>query len=85
MVITEGNERYFYPHANNKCYECMVNVSQTYSIDDIIEGSIKIYNKDTDNYEEDKSKDITNLRKVYLTALARERYDLYKTNAYFGT
>ena len=85
VVITEGNERYFYPHANNKCYECMVNVSQTYSIDDIIEGSIKIYNKDMDNYEEDKSKDITNLRKVYLTALARERYDLYKTNAYFGT
>lgn len=84
VVINEGNERYFYPHANNKCYECMVNVSQEYSIDDIIEGSIKVYDKNTDTYVEDKTKDITNLRKVYLTALARERYDLYKTNAYFG-
>ena len=83
-VINEGNERYFYPHANNKCYECMVNAAQEYSIDDVIEGSIKVYDKNTDTYIEDKSKDITNLRKIYLTALARERYDLYKTNAYFG-
>ena len=85
VVINEGNERYFYPHANNKCYECMVNVSQEYNIDDIIEGSIKVYNKNTDTYIEDKTKNITNLRKVYLTAVARERYDLYKTNTYFGT
>lgn len=84
VVIIEGNERYFYPHANNKCYECMVNAAQEYNIDDVIEGSIKVYDKDTDTYVEDKTKDITNLRKVYLTALARERYDLYKTNAYFG-
>lgn len=84
VVIIEGNERYFYPHANNKCYECMVNAAQEYNIDDVIEGSIKVYDKNTDTYVEDKTKDITNLRKVYLTALARERYDLYKTNAYFG-
>lgn len=85
VVINEGNERYFYPHANNKCYECMVNASQEYNIDDIIEGTIKIYDKNTNTYIEDKTKDITNLRKIYLTALARERYDLYKTNSYFGT
>ena len=85
VVINEGNERYFYPHANNRCYECMVNISEEYNIDDIIEGSIKVYDKNTDTYIEDKTKDITNLRKVYITALARERYDLYKTNAYFGT
>ena len=35
----------YYPHANYKCYDCMVNMAQTYSIDDIIEGEIKVYNK----------------------------------------
>ena len=76
----------YYPHANYKCYDCMVNVAQTYSIDDIIEGEIKVYNKNTDQYEKDvqKSNSIGVLRKIYLTALAREKYDLYKTNSYFG-
>lgn len=83
VVITEGNEKYYYPHANSKCYECMVNVNETYSIDDIIEGKLKIYNKNTDSYIE-TNKDISDLRKTYLTALARERYDLYRTNGYFG-
>lgn len=77
----------YYPHANYKCYDCMVNMAQTYSIDDIIEGEIKVYNKNTDKYEKDvqKSNSITDLRKIYLTALAREKYDLYKTNSYFGS
>ena len=76
----------YYPHANYKCYDCMVNAAQTYSIDDIIEGKIKVYNKNTDEYEKDvqKSNNIAELRKIYLTALAREKYDLYKTNSYFG-
>lgn len=84
VVVNEGDERYFYPHANNKCYECMVSVAETYHIDDVIDGVIKVYNVNTDTYVEDKSIDVTRLRKIYLTALARERYDLYKTNGYFG-
>lgn len=84
VVIAEGNERYFYPHANSKCYECVVSISSNYSIDDIIEGKVRKYDKTSDSYVEDSSKDITNLRKIYLTALARERYDLYRTNGYFG-
>ena len=77
----------YYPHANSKCYDCMVNVSQSYSIDDIINGEVKVYNKNTDTYEKDaqKSSKIAELRKIYLTALAREKYDLYKTNSYFGS
>ena len=77
----------YYPHANYKCYDCMVNMAQTYSIDDIIDGEIKVYNKNTDQYEKDvqKSNSIGDLRKIYLTALAREKYDLYKTNSYFGS
>lgn len=82
-VSSDGNEIYFYPHANSQCYECMVNMGQTYNIDDVIQGKLKQYNKSTDTYEE-ISIDISELRKIYLTALARERYDLYKTNSYFG-
>lgn len=82
-VSVDGNEIYFYPHANSQCYECMVNIGQTYNIDDIIQGKVKQYNKNTDSYEE-VNKDISRLRKIYLTALAREKYDLYKTNSYFG-
>lgn len=82
-----GTTYAYYPHANAKCYDCLVNVAQAYSIDDIIAGEIKVYNKSTDDYEKDvqKSNSITELRKIYLTALAREKYDLYKTNSYFGS
>lgn len=87
VVITEGDERYYYPHANNRCYTCMVSATQTYNIDDIINGEVKIYNKNKDTFEKDNSKSQNiknnNLRKTYLTALARERYDLYRTNGYF--
>lgn len=89
VVITEGEERYFYPHANEKCYHCLVSVSETYDINDLIAGTIKTYDPNTDTYVVDNqatnSIASTNLRKIYLTALAREKYDLYKTNAYFGT
>lgn len=89
VVITEGNERYYYPHANERSYNCMVSIAEIYDIDDLIEGTIKKYNANTDTYEIDNlaTKNLTdsNLRKVYLTALAREKYDLYKTNTYFGT
>ena len=64
-----GNEEYtYYPHANQKCYDCIVNYADTYDIDDVLDG--------TEGNE--------NLRKIYLTALARERQNLYKTNDYLG-
>ena len=86
ITISEGNELYYYPHANQKDYQCLVNVSETYSIDDIISGSVKIFDpgKNEENFER-KSIKGSSLRKIYLTAIARERYDLYKTNFYFGT
>lgn len=85
-----GNENYtYYPHANERCYECLVSIAETYNIDDIISGKIKSYDKNTDIYVENNNA-TTNfknigLRKIYLTALARERQNLYKTNDYFGT
>lgn len=88
VVITEGNERYYYPHANDKCYSCMVSIAEIYDIDDLISGIMQSYNANTDTFEinNQATRNLvdTNLRKVYLTALAREKYDLYKTNAYFG-
>lgn len=77
VVVEDADpqEHYFHPHANDKCYECMVNVAQTYNIDDIIKGKLKVYDLSTDSYV-DSNIDISNLRKIYLTALARERYDL---------
>ncbi len=88
VVITEGDERYFYPHANAKCYNCIVSVAESYDVDDLLAGSMKTYDANTDTYIVDReatnSIRTSNLRKVYLTALAREKYDLYKTNSYFG-
>lgn len=83
VVITEGDERYYYPQYASKCYNCIVNVAQTYDINGIITGNLQRYNAKTNEYETVRNKDITALRKVYLTALARERYDLYRTNGYF--
>lgn len=86
VVITEGNEVHYYPHANNRCYNCMVNVTQAYNLDDIIVGKVKAYNKSTDEFDLDvRINNLELLRQTYLTALAREKYDLYRTNSYFGT
>ena len=84
VVITEGDERYYYPHANSKSYNCMINVSSTYDINDVISGTIKKFDPNETNNETINIKN-SELRKVYLTALAREKYDLYRTNNYFGT
>lgn len=73
VMSTENNELYYYPQPYTKCYNCIVNVSQTYELDDIIEGKLRKYNLKTDLYET-INKDITNLRTTYLTALGRERY-----------
>lgn len=68
---------WFYPRQELGCYECTVSTKLYYTANDIISGNNiiingKTYNKDNDNYSE--------LRKKYITALAREKYDLYKSN-----
>ena len=93
VKASETKLEYFYPHgvdnsniygsANFKyltgCYNCIVNSNADYNIDGIIKGEIKdyltgktLYNKN--NFE------LEAVRKTYLTGLARERYDLYKSN-----
>lgn len=64
-----GDSVYFFPQSHTSCYDCIVNMSDTYSIDDVVAGSTGIN---------------ATLRKTYLTALARCRYNLYTINGYFG-
>jgi len=59
---------YYYPQAYTSCYDCIVNVQDTYSTDDIINGTISA----------------PGLQEIYLRALARCRYDLYTVNKYFN-
>lgn len=93
VKVSETQLKYFYPHSvdNSKisgsanfkyltgCYNCIVNSNADYDIDGIIKGEIKdyltgktLYNKN--NFE------LEAVRQTYLTGLARERYDLYKSN-----
>ncbi len=79
IEVPENGEAHYYPQYYPKCYNCIVNVSINYDLDNIIEGKLKKYNIKTNMYET-QNKDITKLRKTYLTALGRERYNLYRTN-----
>ena len=69
------------------CYNCIVNATANYDVDDIISGndlidfenSVKNGGNGDISFKKNTSAYIS-VRKVYLTALARERYDLYKSN-----
>ncbi len=73
VKINEVSERYFYPQGigtiegktTTGCYNCIVDATPDYNIDDIVSGTLTGCNT---------------VRKVYLTALARERRDLYKSS-----
>ena len=60
------------------CYNCIVDATGDFNTDDIIDGTIEHY-EDENNilYKPD---DLVEIRTAYLTALARERQDLYKSN-----
>lgn len=92
VKITEDNEHYFYFQACGGdvltgCYNCIVNATGNYNTDDIIEGNDLIdYPDRVENGGDgtvsfrNNNTSYQNLRKIYLTALARERQDLYKSN-----
>lgn len=92
VKVSEIQTRYFYPqtrvksirangtaenYATTGCYNCIVNSSVDYDIDQIISGKIKHYDTGKILYNE---ADLQVVRKAYLTGLARERQDLYKSN-----
>ena len=87
VKISENNEKHFYFQSRvgvtlTSCYNCVVNATGNYSADDIIKGEIRHYeNKNNVLYDKDALKEI---RTAYLKALAREKYNLYKTNFDLG-
>lgn len=86
VKISENNEKHFYFQSRvgvtlTSCYNCVVNATGNYSADDIIKGEIKHYEDKNVLYNKG---DLEEIRKVYLTALAREKYYLYKTNFDLG-
>lgn len=83
LRISESDERHYYLQACNGdiltgCFNCIVKATADYDTDDIIDGTIEHYEDETSVIY--NSNDIAKIRKSYLTALARERYDLYKSN-----
>lgn len=80
-VEENGNTYYYYPHIVNNtkknylnCYKCIANLSEVYNLEQVIYGEVTdqygnvLYNKDS----------LNNIRTIYFTSLAREKYDLRK-------
>ena len=83
VEINESSSKYYYPQALggkmlSGCYNCIVDATGDYDINDIIDGTIEDYENEQNIIY--NSNDIRQIRQTYLTALARERYDLYKSN-----
>lgn len=84
IVKSEGEEYYYKHTINGKaytgCYHCIVEPSSKYKLQDILNGN----NNQIEGYDSRTNRNITynitNLRQKYLTVLAREKYNLYKTN-----
>ena len=86
VKISENNEKHFYFQSRvgvtlTSCYNCVVNATGNYSADDIIKGEIRHYEDKNVLYDKD---DLKEIRTAYLKALAREKYNLYKTNFDLG-
>ena len=74
------------------CYNCIVSGTAEYDVEDIIEGndlidfenSTEAGGNNVPSYKSSEANSTTTaygkIRTAYLTALARERYDIYKTN-----
>ena len=83
---TDGDYGYYFGHsptpntAYTGCYDCIVTMADTYTIDDIVTGATVIdQNNRSINLQ---SLNGINYMQMFLTALARERYDIYITNGY---
>lgn len=86
ILEKSGSENeYYYKHriGNNyytSCYQCIVNVNGKYYLDEILSGKILHEDSAFGSTIGTDINGISKLRQEYLTALAREKYDLYKTN-----
>ncbi len=85
---SSDDDLHFYLHASTNrtltgCYNCIVNATAEFDVDDIIDGNdlVKFENEVNNSGSISfRSNEYADVRKAYLTALARERNDLYKSN-----
>lgn len=76
---------YYYPHFGAGGYECVIGKeSLLFTSDNLMLGTKYHATSDTDVISsKENSMARPNVRKAYITALAREKYNLYKVNEYF--
>ena len=80
---------YYYPHSGSGAYECIIGKDEVlFTTDNLILGtgfhSINDAYEDEGTSEYEGRKPSENIRKAYITALAREKYNLYKVSDYFN-
>lgn len=80
---------YYYPHSGSGAYECVVGRQEIlFSTDNLILGTT--FHSSNDAYDNTNQSDYegtapgANVRKAYITALAREKYNVYKVSDYFN-
>ena len=80
---------YYYPHSGSGAYECIIGKDEVlFTTDNLILGTG--FHSTNDAYEDEGTseyegkKPSENIRKAYITALAREKYNLYKVSDYFN-
>lgn len=79
----ETTTLYYYPHTGAGGYECVIGREDVlFSSDNLILGTGFHSQSDAGSQKEGKTTGI-NVRTAYITALAREKYNLYKVNGYF--
>lgn len=79
----ETTTLYYYPHTGSGAYECEIGKNEIlFSSDNLmLDTGFKSINDAGSNKEGKKTGN--NVRVAYITALAREKYNLYKVNSYF--
>ena len=76
---------YYYPHSGSGAYECMIGKEDVlYSTDNLIKGTAFTSPNDAYDVTNPSNTPGSNVRKAYITALAREKYNLYKVSDYFN-
>lgn len=79
----ETNMLYYYPHSGSGAYECIIGKEDVlYTSDNLIKGTQFSNINDIETTKAGKTAN-AKVREAYITALAREKYNLYKVNAYF--
>ena len=91
VKVSENEIYYFYPQQKTNeqpylnCYDCIVNIADIYDLNQLIDGSITqdnmIDGTEEEIYNENALKEV---RSVYFTALAREKYNLYGSKLHFS-